>query len=105
MTSKNKQKTGRFLIELLFQFLSLRSHILVSGYNNVPIVKLAHTPLRFPSDPDILHSFLRNPIMCGPFDYTFQDFINDASPEEWAEWEQKSAELEVTVDYYVQEFI
>jgi hypothetical protein len=44
--------------------------------------------------------------MCGPaFDYTFQDFINDASAEEWAEWEQKASELEVTVDYYIQEFV
>jgi hypothetical protein len=46
VTSKNKQKTGRFLIELLFQFLSLRSHIFVSGYKDVTIVKLAQTPLR-----------------------------------------------------------
>ena len=43
--------------------------------------------------------------MCGPIDYTFQDFLNDASPEEWVEWEQKASELEVTVDYYVQEFM
>ena len=43
--------------------------------------------------------------MCGPIDYTWQAFINDAFPEEWAEWEQKASELEVTVDYYVQEFI
>ena len=43
--------------------------------------------------------------MCGPIDYTFQDFINYASLEDWAEWEQKASELEVTVDYYVQEFI
>jgi hypothetical protein len=44
--------------------------------------------------------------MCGPtFEYTHQDFLNDASDEEWDEWEQKAAELEVTVDYYVQEFV
>jgi hypothetical protein len=44
--------------------------------------------------------------MCGPaFDYTFEDFLNDASPEEWAEWENKAAELELPVDYYVQEFV
>jgi hypothetical protein len=44
--------------------------------------------------------------MCGPaFEYTFEDFLNDASPEEWAEWEKKAAELEVTVDYYVAEFV
>lgn len=43
------KKTGRFLIELLFQFLSLRSHILVSGYNNVPIPQLSvpSWPIRF----------------------------------------------------------
>lgn len=38
-------------------------------------------------------------------EYTFQDFLNDASPEEWDEWEQQAAELEVTLDYYVQEFM
>jgi hypothetical protein len=43
--TQTNQKTGRFLIELLFQFLSLRSHILVSWYKNVPIVELAQTPL------------------------------------------------------------
>jgi hypothetical protein len=44
--------------------------------------------------------------MCGPaFDYTFEDFLNDASPEEWDEWETKAAELELPVDYYVQEFV
>jgi len=44
--------------------------------------------------------------MCGPaFEYTFEDFLNDASPEEFAEWEKNAAELEVTVDYYVAEFV
>jgi hypothetical protein len=44
--------------------------------------------------------------MCGPqFDYTFEDFLNDASPEEWAEWESKAAELELPVDYYIAEFL
>ena len=44
--------------------------------------------------------------MCGPApEYTFEDFLNDASPEEWAEWEKNAAELEVTVDYYVAEFV
>lgn len=44
--------------------------------------------------------------MCGPvYDYSFEDFLNDASDEEWAEWEQKAAELELPVDYYVQEFV
>lgn len=44
--------------------------------------------------------------MCGPaFEYTFEDFLNDASDAEWDEWEQKAAELELPVDYYVQEFV
>jgi len=44
--------------------------------------------------------------MCGPaFDYTFSDFLNDASDEEWAEWEAEAAKLGLTVDYYVQEFL
>lgn len=44
--------------------------------------------------------------MCGPaFDYTHEDFLNDASPAEWDEWEQKAAELELPLDYYVQEFV
>jgi hypothetical protein len=44
--------------------------------------------------------------MCGPaFDYTFQDFINDAEPEEWAEWERKATELELPLDYYIAEFV
>jgi hypothetical protein len=42
---QSKKNTGRFLIELLFQFLSLRSHILVSGYNYVTILELAQNPL------------------------------------------------------------
>jgi hypothetical protein len=44
--------------------------------------------------------------MCGPApEYTFQDFLNDASDEEWVEWEKKAAELEIPVDYYIQEFV
>lgn len=44
--------------------------------------------------------------MCGPaFEYTKEDYLNDASPEEWAEWESKAAELELTLDYYIQEFV
>ncbi len=60
-----------------------------------------------PHPPGTLHSFLKHPnIMCGPaFEYTFEDFLNDASDAEWDEWEQKAAELELPVDYYVQEFI
>jgi hypothetical protein len=44
--------------------------------------------------------------MCGPaFEYTREDFLNDASPEEWAAWEKKAAELEVPLDYYIEEFV
>ena len=45
-------------------------------------------------------------IMCGPaFEYTREDFLNDASQEEWDEWEQKAAELELPLDYYLAEFV
>ena len=74
-------------------------------WRNVTVLEVAQDPLRILLWGVILCLFLRNPIMSGRIDYTFQDFINDAEPEEWAEWEQKAAELEVTVDYYVQEFI
>ena len=44
--------------------------------------------------------------MCGPmFEYTREDFLNDASAEEWAEWEQKASELELPLDYYIAEFV
>jgi hypothetical protein len=44
--------------------------------------------------------------MCGPaFDYSREDFLNDAAPEEWAEWEQKASELELPLDYYIAEFV
>ena len=44
--------------------------------------------------------------MCGPaFEYTFEDFLNDASQEEWDAWEQRAAELELPLDYYLQEFV
>jgi hypothetical protein len=44
--------------------------------------------------------------MCGPaFEYTREDFFNDASQEEWDAWEQKAAELELPLDYYLQEFV
>ena len=45
-------------------------------------------------------------LMCGPvFEYSREDFLNDASPEEWDEWEQKAAELELPLDYYLEEFV
>jgi hypothetical protein len=37
--------------------------------------------------------------------YTFQDFLDDATPEEWDQWEQTAAELELPLDYYLQEFV
>jgi hypothetical protein len=44
--------------------------------------------------------------MCGPvFEYSREDFLNDASQEEWDEWEQKAAELELPLDYYLAEFV
>ena len=45
-------------------------------------------------------------IMCGPaFEYTREDFFNDASQEEWDAWEQKASELELPLDYYLAEFV
>ena len=45
-------------------------------------------------------------IMCGPaFEYTFEDFIADASDEEWNEWESEAARLELPLDYYIHEFV
>ena len=45
-------------------------------------------------------------IMCGSaFEYTFEDFLNDASRAEWDEWESKAAELELPLDYYLLEFV
>ena len=44
--------------------------------------------------------------MCGPaFEYTFEDFINDASDAEWDEWESEANRLELPLDYYIQEFV
>ena len=44
--------------------------------------------------------------MCGPaFEYTFGDFINDASEQEWDEWESEAARLELPLDYYISEFV
>ena len=45
-------------------------------------------------------------IMCGPaFEYTFEDFLNDASRAEWDEWESEAARLELPLDYYLLEFV
>lgn len=43
--------------------------------------------------------------MCGPIEYTFEDYINDASSEEWDEWESEASRLELPLDYYIQEFV
>ena len=44
--------------------------------------------------------------MCGPvFEYSFEDYINDASQEEWNTWESEAARLELPLDYYIQEFV
>jgi len=44
--------------------------------------------------------------MCGPaFEYTWEDFFNDASQQEWKEWEERAAELELPLDYYLEEFV
>lgn len=37
--------------------------------------------------------------------YTLQDYIRDAEPDEWIEWEKRASELEITVDYYLLEFV
>ena len=44
--------------------------------------------------------------MCGPaFEYTFEDFLADASDKEWDEWESQANRLELPLDYYIQEFV
>ena len=44
--------------------------------------------------------------MCGPaFEYTFEDFLADASDAEWDEWESEAERLELPLDYYIQEFV
>ena len=70
------------------------------------VAKLAQDPLISATWWDIVPSLSQLIQMCGPqFEYTFQDFLNDASPEEWDEWEQKAAELELPLDYYLAEFV
>ena len=44
--------------------------------------------------------------MCGPaFEYSFEDFLADASDAEWNEWEREANRLELPLDYYIQEFV
>ncbi len=70
------------------------------------VAELAQDPLISATWWDIVPSLSQLIRMCGPqFEYTFQDFLNDASPEEWDEWEQKAAELELPLDYYLAEFV
>ena len=70
------------------------------------VAKLAQDPLISATWWDIVPSLSQLIQMCGPaFEYTREDFLNDASPEEWAEWESKAAELELPLDYYLEEFV
>ena len=73
------------------------------------IQKLAQTPLWWGQLVGyVTHVVAIDPetIMCGPaFEYTFEDFINDASDKEWDEWESEAARLELPLDYYIQEFV
>jgi hypothetical protein len=74
--------------------------------SNVPVLEVAQDPLNIATWWDILPSLSQLFQMCGPaFDYTFEDFLNDASQEEWDEWESKAAVLELPLDYYLQEFV
>ena len=70
------------------------------------VAKLAQDPLISATWWDIVPSLSQLIQMCGPaFEYTREDFLNDASPEEWDAWEQKAAELELPLDYYLAEFV
>jgi hypothetical protein len=54
--------------------------------------------------PVMLYTSLKQVLMNIDY-YTFQDFLEDASPEDWDQWEQSAAELELPLDYYIQEFV
>jgi hypothetical protein len=70
------------------------------------VAKVAQDPLISPTWWDIVPSLSQLIQMCGPvFEYSREDFLNDASQEEWDEWEQKAAELELPLDYYLAEFV
>lgn len=72
----------------------------------VPIERVAQGGLCSATWSDIVPSLSQLIQMCGPvFEYSREDFLNDASPEEWDEWEQKAAELELPLDYYLAEFV
>ena len=72
----------------------------------MPVCLVAQDPLRFRAWWFMLLKSSQLLSMCGPaFDYTREDFLNDASPEEWDAWEQKAAELELPLDYYLEEFV
>lgn len=38
-------------------------------------------------------------------DYTFDDYINDASDEDWVRWENEASKLELPLNYYIMEFV
>jgi hypothetical protein len=70
------------------------------------VPELAQDPLISATWWDIVPSLSQLIQMCGPvFEYSREDFFNDASPEEWDAWEQKAAELELPLDYYLAEFV
>ena len=70
------------------------------------VENLAQDPLNIATWWDIVPSLSQLIRMCGPvFEYSREDFFNDASPEEWDAWEQKAAELELPLDYYLAEFV
>jgi len=72
----------------------------------VTLEELAQDPLISTTIWDILVTSSKSNQMYGPaFKYTREDFLNDASPEEWDAWEQKAAELELPLDYFLAEFV
>ena len=72
----------------------------------VPIERVAQGGLCSVTWSDIVPLSSQLIQMCGPvFEYSREDFLNDASQEEWDEWEQKAAELELPLDYYLAEFV
>ena len=70
------------------------------------VAELAQDPLINTTWWDIVPSLSQLIQMCGPvFEYSFEDYLNDASGEERDQWERKAAELELPLDYYIQEFV
>ncbi len=73
--------------------------------SSVTVLEVAQRGLISATWWDILPSLSQLIPMCGPVDYTFEDFLNDAAPEEWEQWEKNAAELEIPLDYYIAEFV